>query len=377
MAVYKRGDKWAVRVSKHVGGKRIRKSGGLFTRKKDADAKEREMLQQLGVGIDITQQTMTIAQLIERYITNCEARNIGTKSIERYRELAANQINPYIGTVTLEDLRKSHVVHLIEKLATCGNVRTKKALAPKSIKHAISLLRTALDWAVDMEIIVRNVAHHARLPKVKRREAKAIDGDEARRLLASAASERGPWGRLFTVALTIGARRGEVAALKWSDVDFEGGTVTIRRALSQTRTKGTFLKETKTDQERTVKLSPAAVSALKAQRVTQAKERLRHAQDYQRNDFVFANPLGETLHPNAISNAFHRIATAAGLSTTRLHDLRHTFASWLLESGENIETVRDALGHSTSYTTLTVYGHVMKKAQAASVAVIDERLEAQ
>ena len=215
-----------------------------------------------------------------------------------------------------------------------------------------------------------------RLPKIGKRTAKAIDAEEAQRLLQAAEAEGYLWGRLFTVSLTVGARRGEVAALKMDDVDWNAGTVTISRALSKTVTAGVIVKPTKTGNVRTVKLSPMALAAVRAQRAAVAAEKLKRG-----TTRTMAGSLpdrwGATLNPASITNAFKRIAVAARISTTRLHDLRHTFASWLLASGENVETVRDALGHSTSYTTLTVYGHAIKKATQAAVESIDRKLQDQ
>ena len=375
MSVYKKNGRWAVRIDldRDANGPRRRKSYGSFRTKAEAKNKEREVLASRARGLDLSAQSTTVEQLVERYIENCQTRGVSLKTIERYREMLGLQIKPFIGSTTLEKLRRAQVAEFVATLAKRGNSRNGEGLAPKTIKNVLSLLATSLEWAVEMEVILHNPASHVRSPKVPKRTAKAIDDTEARKLLEAAEAEGSLWGRLFTISLTVGARRGEVAALKWNDIDWNASTVTICRALSKTVAVGVLVKETKTGNVRTVKLSPMALRALEAQRAAQAAEKLK-CEYYQGEGWIFATPLGGTLNPASISNAFKRIAKAAGNSTTRLHDLRHTFASWLIADGENIETVKDALGHSTSYTTLTTYAHAVKKATAAAVESIDARL---
>ena len=375
MSVFKKRGRWAVRIDLDRGanGPRRRKSYGTFRTRAEAKAKEREVLNSRARGLDLSAQSTTVQQIIERYVEDCETRGVGLKTIERYKELLRLQIKPYLGSLTLEKLRKAHIVDFVSTLAKRGNTRTKCGLAPKTIKNTISLLSSSLEWAVEMEIIENNPASRIRSPKIPKCTAKAIDALEARNLLKAAEAEGSLWCRLFTISLTVGARRGEVAALKWSDVDWSAGSVTISRALSKTITAGVLVKSTKTGNVRTVKLSAMALRALHAQRAAQAAEKLR-TEYYEDDAWIFATPLGQNLNPISISNAFKRIATEAKISTTRLHDLRHTFASWLIADGENIETVKDALGHSTSYTTLTTYSHCVKKATSASVESIDARL---
>lgn len=375
MSVYKKNDRWAVRIDleRDGNGPRRRKSYGTFRTKAEAKAKEREVLSGRARGLDLGAQSATVEQLVERYIENCEVRGVGLKTVERYGEMLRLQIKPFIGSATLEKLRKANVAEFVTTLAKRGNSRSGEGLAPKTIKNTLSLLATSLEWAVEMGVILHNPASRVRSPKILKRPAKAIDDTEAQKLLETAEAEGSLWGRLFTISLTVGARRGEVAALKWSDIDWNASTVTICRALSKTVAAGVLVKETKTGNIRTVKLSPMAVRALQAQRAAQAAEKLK-GKYYQEQGWIFASPLGGVLNPVSISNAFTRIAKVAGISTTRLHDLRHTFASWLIADGENIETVKDALGHSTSYTTLTTYAHAVKKATAAAVESIDARL---
>lgn len=100
-------------------------------------------------------------------------------------------------------------------------------------------------------------------------------------------------------------------------------------------------------------------AALRSHRAAQNAKRLRKGEEYEVRGLVFADPLGHPWNPGSISNAFDRLAREVGLSTTRLHDVRHSAATWVLQGGIDIRTVAAVLGHSTPVTTLNTYAHVM------------------
>lgn len=165
----------------------------------------------------------------------------------------------------------------------------------------------------------------------------------------------------------------ELAALRWSNIDLGRATVTISESVVRTKT-GLEFKGTKTDCVRVVPLNGLAIAALRSHRAGQNAKRLRKGDKYQVRDLVFADPLGRPWNPSSISNAFDRMAREAKLSTTRLHDVRHSAATWLLQGGIDVRTVAAVLGHSTAVTTLNTYAHVMPGAEAKAVEAIAERL---
>lgn len=150
------------------------------------------------------------------------------------------------------------------------------------------------------------------------------------------------------------ARRGELLALRWSNIDSNNNTVTISASLSQTK-DGVSLKGTKIDRTRTVPLSRLALEALTRQRAMQAADKLRVGQLYCDAGFVFADELGACVSPMAATNAYARISRKARISSTRLHVLRHTAATTMLLAGVDVATTAGVLGHSTPTTTLGIY----------------------
>lgn len=228
-------------------------------------------------------------------------------------------------------------------------------------------------FALRMELIGRNPCEAVTRPSVGRSDARALDSGEVTRLLNAACGTR--WEPFMNLALSTGARRGELCGLSWSDYDAEGGTLTIRHSLAQTR-RGIALKATKTGRARTAPLSRMANDALRAQRASQARDRLANGNLYGNLDgAVFADEVGRRVTPMAASCAFERIARKAGISTTRLHDLRHTAATTLLLAGVDVRTTAGILGHASASTTLNLYSHLMPEAQREAVDRLGDRLE--
>ncbi len=153
-------------------------------------------------------------------------------------------------------------------------------------------------------------------------------------------------------------RRGELLGLKWSDIDLEKGTVAVRRALVRTR-EGLEFSEPKTKQSRrTVPLPPQVVAELKRHKRRQAEERLALGECYRDNGLVFCRETGEPLDPDGFYKHYKRLLQKAGLPPARLHDMRRTYATTLLELGEHPKVVQELLGHNRITTTLDIYSHV-------------------
>jgi len=157
------------------------------------------------------------------------------------------------------------------------------------------------------------------------------------------------YGPLVVVAFTTGLRRGELAGLKWSDIDFERSVATIA-------------------------LSRSAIDALRKQRGIQAQEQLVAGALFEDLGFVFPGPFGGVPSPGAISHAVRRIAARAATSVRGVHAMRHSAASWMLREGADVRTVQAVLRHSAASTTLNTYAHEIEGAQAAAVAHVDAYL---
>jgi len=164
---------------------------------------------------------------------------------------------------------------------------------------------------------------------------------------------------LLEVAAATGARRGEVLALRWSDI--QDGRAIIARSLTQTRQVLEF-KGTKTERPRDVKVPESALAALEAHRSRQNELREQFGADYRADlDLIFANPDGTPLRPNSISSVVSLLFRRLDLpKDASLHSLRHSHGSHLLADGVPLPVVSERLGHSSVRTTAEVYAHAIR-----------------
>ena len=191
--------------------------------------------------------------------------------------------------------------------------------------------------------------------------------EESRLFLKAAKGDK--WYVAFLVALETGMRPEEYLGLKWADVDFERGCLTIRRALVWLKGGGWKFDEPKTSKSRrSIPITKAALEGLRRHKRGQAEHTLKLGAEYQKYDLVFAAELGTPLHLHNFRNRhFKRILKDAGLSKTfRLYDLRHTCATLLLAAGENPKIVSERLGHASVVLTLDTYSHVLPNMQQSA-----------
>ena len=173
------------------------------------------------------------------------------------------------------------------------------------------------------------------------------------------------------IALSTGMRRGEVLALRWRNVDFEGGVVRVVESLEQTKT-GIRFKSPKTDRTRAVTLPAFCIEELRRLKRQQAEELLTLGVRQIGETLVCARADGEPLQPQSLTHQFTRLITRIkDLPRIRLHDLRHSHATQLLAAGVHPKIVQERLGHASITTTLDLYSHVTSTMQGDAAARLD------
>lgn len=236
----------------------------------------------------------------------------------------------------------------------------KRGLAASSVGLTHALLVCAMDRAIRDGVLVSNVARLAQPPGDTRRSApKALSDDELRRLLAVAALEPMPWGLLIRLAIGTGLRRGEICALKWSDVDLVGGKVLVSRSTVE-HGRHLLMGPPK---------SAAGVRSVTLPSSLAQELRGLHAAVAPAAD---AYVLGRFVRPSGASRAVASVLAKANLSKFKLHSLRHTHATALVSAGEPLPAIARRLGHSTVRTTMSVYAHPKDGEDKALAGRIDK-----
>jgi integrase len=219
--------------------------------------------------------------------------------------------------------------------------------------------------------VTRNVARLASAPSLTTARARAPEmtvwtPGELSRFLESIDGNRN--AAMFRLLALTGMRRGELVALRWSDLDLARGTMTVKQASTVVDGVEVVSVPKTRRSRRIVDLDPETAEVLRRHRSHQREQHLALGVTATASDRVFTGDLGEPLRPNSIGQAFNRLVKASGLPRIRLHDLRHTHGSHLLLAGVNVKVVSERLGHASVSFTLDTYGHVMPGQQAEAAA---------
>jgi integrase len=326
-----------------ITGKRVTRYVTVRGTKKQAQAELVRLLAQMEDGAAVNPSKLTIAAYLRSWLEyNTE---LSPKTLERYRQLAEQQIIPHLGAIPLQKLRPADVQEWHAILLQRGG-DGGRSLSARTVGHAHRVLRAALARAANVEIIARNVTAVVRPPKVAAKEIAILSPVQVADVLARLQ------GHILlppvTVALGTGIRRGELCGLRWSDVDLAAATIRIEHSIEETAA-GLRQKAPKSRHgRRTLSLPRATVEALQAHRLWQAEQRLacglgRPSAD----DLVFTAPDGRALSPDNLSRDWRRAVLALKLPAVMFHGLRHTHASTLIAGGVDVLTISRRLGHAT------------------------------
>ena len=311
---------------------------------------------------------MTVGQWLDIW-TNEYLGAAKPRTANHYKGVVNSRIKPGLGAVKLDALNP----HTIQSYY---NSLMKEGLAPKAVRNLHGILHKALQQAVSNCYIKSNPTDHCILPRSVRKELKPLDDVMISSFLKAIQGHQ--FEELFTVTLFTGMREGEALGLQWDCVDLTKGTITVDKQLQLNRgTKGQYqIDPTKNSKSRTITVAPFVLTILKRTHHQQMANRLRFGESYEDSGFVFTNELGHYLSASSVYKSFKKVAEEIGSPETRFHDLRHSYAVTSIQSGDDIKTVQENLGHATAAFTLDVYGHVTEKMKRESAARMDAFIQA-
>ena len=290
--------------------------------------------------------------------------NIKPSTLYGYKSCLNAHILPRFKDYKLSDI----TVYELEKFY--NDLRKTKSLNPDSngnhnllseavVRHQHSLLCVMLNTAVKWDFINFNPCLKlTKPPTVTRKEMKFYDEEELKKLFQHLEYENLTFKTAIYLLTLGGMRRGECLGLFWEHVDFEKKTITIKNNLLNIREKGVYLDTPKTKKsKRTISLPDICFDLLKKLKAKQELEKELFSNDWMDTEFVFKDEYGNYYNPSRLSRQWVLFQKKHNLKHIRLHDLRHTCATYLLSHNVPIATVSKKLGHSNIYTTLDVYTH--------------------
>ena len=321
---------------------------------------KRKLKEKMANPIGSYKTTYTLAEWMVYYLENYKKNEIKITTYGTYFETFKKHIEKSgLGSMRLDKITTSHLQQFY-------NEKVKEGYNPKTVKHMNVIINSALDKAFKLGYIRTNPNILVTLPKKKAYEGKTLTAIEVMKILNEARND--DLYPIIIFAIYSGLRKGEVMALKWADVDFENRQVKVVgnlcRIIDKPNNNGRIthkyeIMEPKTDKSRRiVTLMDIAIDALRIQKSRQDKEKDKYGDLYNDNDLVFAKYNGDFLNQRLFMDHFHEFLERYNITQVRFHDLRHTFASLLLEAGESPKVVQELLGHSNISTTLDIYTHL-------------------
>jgi len=355
-------------------GKRRQRTVTVCGSKKQAEAELSRILADLQHGGFVDPGTVTVGEYLKRWLDHVASKT-STKTHERYDEIVNFAIAPHLGTIRLSKLRAIHIQGFYSEALVSGQKRRSGGLSAQTVLHYHRILSQSLKQAVKWQLLANNPADAVEPPRPSRPEMVVLDDNQTATLLGAAEST--PLFLPVLLAATTGMRRGEVLALRWSNVDLDQKRLSVAQTLEKSRSRGLRFKQPKTKRSRrTISLPSITVEALRKRRAEQAEVYLRLGRGWDIDTLVCCRPDGTPINPNTLTSGFASLVRSLDIPQVTFHGLRHTHATHLFKEGVHPKIAQERLGHSTISTTLDLYSHVMPGMQEDAALRVDKALKA-
>jgi integrase len=327
-----------------------------FATEKQARDALAEITQQVSIDAFVPRKAVTVEVLCADWLASLH--NARATTVNAYRFSIA-PLRERHGDLPAQKLTRPDLDKLLIALRDGGTKTAKgkprRAWSPRSLNKAIDAWRLMLAYGVERRELSHNVAASMKKVARVRREMATYTPDEIRRVLTAAEKDRS--GHLWYLALS-GLRRGEIAGLRWDDIDFAAGTITIARNRVQAGAGNVVENEPKTLSScRTLPLDEGLVVILKRASARYAEEKLSLGVAHADSGYVAVNEIGEPYTPDTLTRMWHKLTKAAGVRPIRLHDARHSCGTALHLRGVPLAVIAKWLGHADAATTARIYAH--------------------
>lgn len=372
MAVKKRGARYqiAVDLGRGARGER-RRYWATFATEDEARAEEERVRARHTLGQLKDPSRMTVAQYLERWLEYKEPKVVPATYVRYKGQVAV--LSKALGVYPLAKLTPLHITHFEAALY-------KQGLSDSTVRKYRMVLQGALRVAVKWRLLGENpCAMLDPLPENSPEVRWLSASEQAALLKAARFGFKGRESRIYVailLALATGVRRGELLALRWSDIDLNAGKVAVRRGLQWTPYGPRYRKGGKSG-ERIVALPETLLPVLAEYRRKRAADRALAGKAWKDQGLVFSDDTGQPWNVQGFRSSFRYLCRRAKLpADIHFHCLRHTFATELLLAGVHPKIVSEALGHASVRMTLDRYSHAVPHLQDEAAALLDLRLRA-
>ncbi len=306
---------------------------------------------------------ITLEEYLLQWLEN-NVVSIRAKTNYQYTLITRKHIIPRIGKLQLRELRLTEIEKFYAELIQAG-------VGIRTVRVAHNIIHKSLEKAVRYGLISHNPSHGATLPRYRHGEMRVLDEGQVSQFLVAA--QDSPYTALYHLAVTTGMRQGELFGLKWTDLQWNSGTLHIQRQVQKVNRQGWSFVEPKTRAgRRTIKLGEGSLQMLRLHKERQEKQKELVGNRWKEYGLIFPTSVGTPGDASNLRVDFQRVLEKAGLPKIRFHDLRHTAASLLLNHGVPVLVVSKMLGHSKPSITLDVYGHLYHEMQGEAAEIMDK-----
>ncbi len=313
----------------------------------------------------------------ETLITEKKKRNLTNDKICKMSGLSKN-------TVATALQCKNIAITSAEKIANAFDMKTNdlfeiislgngKGLSSKTIHHYHSFIHAILKQAKREKVVRENVAEDALPPSVRKKEAEFFEIDEILEIRRALEFEPMKYRVMICLLVDSGIRRGELFGIRWSSIDFKNGEIKIDNNVQWSSGIGIYNDTTKTDESRTVSISPEMIRLLSEYRKEQRRIQIKTGgYTYNKDGYLFIQDNGNIMHPSSLNKWLTRFEKRYNLPHIYPHKFRHSQASILYACNVDIVTISNRLGHKQVSTTQDIYAHMMKESdRKASNAIVE------
>ncbi len=339
-----------------------------FKTKKDAQAKMRSHLNALEAKEEqqVPQTAaLTVGELLDRWLER-DCRDFKVTTRKSYEHCVEYYLKPNIGHVKLEKLSHDHINAMYATLLS--------SLSPVTVHRVHRTLRAALNRAVKQGLLSQSPMSRVDVPERRSPRRSTLRVDEARQMLQWLQEHGYVAYQGAYLAVYAGLRLGEVCALQWRDVDLKRGTLFIRRSRQRIKRQDIVTQPKTEDSIRDIVIPEFFVAELQKWRRAVQNEVAQLGLPWSEEEYVVQLPGHKIPDPHAFAKGVKEALQSLGLPLVTFHDLRHTHATWMLESGVDLKTVSQRLGHSSITVTADIYSHVTRRMQLDAVAKLEKMM---
>lgn len=362
--------KITIELGYDILGNRKRKIERFSGTKNEAVIREAELKKQYyHIGNVSNISDLTFEEFSQIFMAKYCA-NIGLITKDGY-EKSLKRILPIIGKIKLNKITPLILDNLYLKL----KIGEKgQELGYHSMYSFYKLINVMFNQAIKWELLDKNPNLKANKPKREKKERNYYDLEQAQKLITCLEKENIKYRALITLALDSGARRSEICALRWTDIDFKTNTIKITKSLKVV--KGVVDEATtKTDSsKREIIISNTTMEILKEYKEWQDSIIAKKGKSWNNENRVFTSKDGNYIYPTTCDHTIKKIVKKYNLAPISFHELRHTSASILIYKGINPKAVSERLGHASTDITMEIYSHVFDVTKKASANIFDEVL---